>query len=338
MRVAFVGAVPFNLIFGGGETQLINTMNALSAEGVDASYYDYWDRNYKCDIIHVFGAHYWIYHWAMLAKCKGAKIVLSTISYNPNVSILYKIWGYIDPLIPVNTTFGLSRKFLYMADVLLPNSNIESDYIIKNFGVEKSKIKIIPNAADTRYADASPEIFVQKYNLRDFVLCVGKIEPRKNQLNLIRALDNTNIKLVLIGDPIPQRMDYYSAVMEYVKKNKNILYIRSMQYDSDLLSSAYAASKVHVLLGKNETPGIVNLEAGLAGANLVVAECPPPREYLGDFADYCNANSLFDIRKTIMNAMAKPKSYKVREFILKNYTWQIVAKKTLNVYNSLFVK
>ena len=336
MKIAFLGAVPFNLIFGGGETQLINTMNALKLEGIDVSYYDYWDRSYKCDIIHIFGCHYWIYHLAMLAKFKDIKIVLSPISYNPNPNMLYNIWKYIDPLIPVYTTYRLNRRLLHMADVLLPNSEAESDYIIESFGVKKSKIKVIPNAADIRYADSSPKMFIHKYHLKDFVLCVGKIEPRKNQLNLVKALNNTNIKLVLIGDPIPQCMDYYYTVMEYIQKNKNMLYINSLQYDSDLLASAYSASKVHVLLGKNETPGIVNLEAGLAGANLVVAECPPPREYLGDFANYCDANSLVDIRNTIMNAMEKPKSYKAKEFILKKYTWQIVARKTLNVYNSLF--
>jgi len=40
---------------------------------------------------------------------------------------------------------------------------------------------------------------VQRFGLRDFVLCAARIEPFKNQLMLIWALRDTDIPLVLAG-------------------------------------------------------------------------------------------------------------------------------------------
>jgi len=335
MKIAFLGAVPFNLIFGGGETQLLNTMNALKKLGIDVTFFDSFDRNYKCDILHIFGAHYWNFHLANLAKLKGIKIVISPISYSPSVGFLYKIWKYVDKFIPVDTTYRLHRRLLNLADALLPNSNAEAKYLIANFNIDPNKICVIPNAADKRFIDASPDEFYEKYKLKDFILCVGKIEPRKNQLTLAKALIGSDKQLVLIGDPIPNNMNYFEKVMEIVKSNSNMFYINSLPHDSSLLASAYAAAKVHVLLGINETPGIVNLEAGLAGANLVVADCPPVREYLKDFVIYCNPASLQDVRRAINEAYDKNKDNRLRKFIMSNYTWEIAARKTFEVYRKV---
>jgi glycosyltransferase involved in cell wall biosynthesis len=335
MKIAFLAAVPFSLIFGGGETQLINTMSALRKKGAHVDYFDHWDRNFTCDILHIFGCHYWAYHFAMLAKAKGIRIALSTISYNPDPGVMYTLWQYVDPFIPVDTTFRLNRKLTAIADVVLPNSHAEAAYLEKYFRVEKSRTRVIPNATDLRYATARPEPFVEKYGLTDFVLCVGKIEPRKNQLNLVKALAGTGVKLVLIGSAIPQKVDYYNKVLDLVSSEENFYHIESLPHDSDLLASAYAAAKVHALLGENETPGIVNLEAGLAGANLVVAECPPVREYLGDHAFYCDGNSLDDIRRVISRALDRARTATTREFIVKNYTWEIAAERTLDAYKTL---
>ncbi len=351
MKIAFLGAVPFNLIFGGGEVQLLKTMEALRELGIDVVFWENFDKNFKCDILHIFGCHYWLFHAANLAKLKGIKIAISPISYVPSIKFYYKIWKYLDKFVPVDTTYRLHRKLLSVADVILPNSLAEAHYLTTNFNIEPDKIFIVPNAAEERFAYASPDLFYKEYKLKNFVLCVGKIEPRKNQLLLVKALTNSEKNLVLIGDPIPNRMDYFEKVMKIVKSNSNMHYIKSLPHDSNLLASAYAAAKVHVLLGVNETPGIVNLEAGLAGANLVVADCPPVREYLkdfaiycnflslqDDFAIYCNSLSLQDVRRAINEGYNKKKDDRLKNFIMSNYNWEIVARRTLQAYKKILSK
>lgn len=335
MKVAYLGAVPFNLIFGGGETQLLSTMTALRKLGIDVTFWDNFNRNYKCDILHIFGCHYWLFHTANLAKLKGYKIAISSISYVPNIKFYYKIWKYFDKFVPVDTTYRLHRKLFSIADVILPNSIAEANYLTTNFNIDPDKIFIVPNATEERFAYVSPDLFYREYKLKNFVLCVGKIEPRKNQLLLVKALTNSEKKLVLIGDPIPNRIDYFEEIMKIVKSNSNMYYIKSLPHNSNLLASAYAAAKVHVLLGTNETPGIVNLEAGLARSNLVVADCPPVREYFKDLVIYCNPQSLRDIRRAINEGYSKDKDDRLKKFIMLTYNWGIVARKTLCAYEKI---
>lgn len=336
MKVGVIGSVPFNLIFGGGETQLVNTMNYLKKENVEIDYYNFWDKEYHCDVIHIFGCHHWLYHWAMLAKQKGMKIVLSTIAYtNEKMSLKRKLYDKFDALLPLDTSYRMTRKLIQISDILLPNSYEEERYLKEILGAKNKKIDVIPNAADIRYKYGNKESFINNYSMENFVLCVGKIEPRKNQLNLVKALNGTNIPLVLIGSYIPNQKQYYDKVIEVVESNANMLHIEYFPYDSELLASAYKAAKVHVLLGKNETPGIVNLEAGLAGANLVVGDCMPVREYLKEYALYCDYTSITDIKDKVIKAYNSERDDKTRIFIEENYTWDVVAKKTLQAYKNI---
>ena len=336
MKIGVIGAVPFNLIFGGGETQTINTMKSLQDIGVDIGYYDFWNKDYKCDILHIFGCHDWLYKWAFLAKQKGIKIALSTIAYAQEKMTL-KRWLYdrFDRLLPLDTTYRLNRKLIQLADILLPNSNEEAKYLDEILGAGNKKKIVIPNAADLRYKNGDAKAAIETYGFKEYVLCVGKIEPRKNQLQLVRALANTDIPLIVLGSFIPNAKWYYDEVISYINKNSNMKHIEFLPYDSEMLSSLYAGAKVHALLGRNETPGIVNLEAGLAGANLVVGDCKPVREYLKDHALYADFNSISDIQCKIKEAYQRKRNPETARFIENNYTWKIVAQKTLDGYKQI---
>lgn len=337
MKVGVIGAVPFNLIFGGGETQLINTMNALKKIGVDIDYYDLWNKEYACDILHIFGCHDWLYKWASLAKQKGIKIALSTIAYSDTkMTFKRKLYERFDSLLPIDTTYRLNRKLIQISDILLPNSNEECRYLDDILGASNKRKMVIPNATDLRYKYGKPDIVREKYGLVDYVLCVGKIEPRKNQLNLVKALKGTDIPLVLLGSFIPNDKAYYDEVCSIVEKCPNMHHIEFLPYDSDILASLYAGAKVHVLLGESETPGIVNLEAGLAGASLVVGDCLPVREYLKEYAIYVDYKNIEAIRDVIVRVYHEiRRGERLSEFIENNYTWDVVAKKTLKAYQTV---
>lgn len=336
MKIGVIGAVPFNLIFGGGETQAINTMKYLKDMGVDIDFYDLWNKNYQCDILHIFGCHDWLYKWASLAKQKNIKVVLSTIAYSKEkMTLKRKLYDTFDHFLPLDTTYRMNRKLIQVSDILLPNSQEEARYLDEIMGAKNKKKMVIPNATDLRYKDASPEAAIKEYGVKDYVLCVGKIEPRKNQLQLVKALEATDIPVIILGSYIPNEKWYYDEVLKIIYRNPNMQHIEFLPYDSDLLASLYAGAKVHALLGRNETPGIVNLEAGIAGANLVVGDCVPVREYLKDYALYADYNSIDDIKKKVMKAYTCERNSKVSTFIENNYTWKVVAEKTLKAYEEV---
>lgn len=339
MKIGVIGAVPFNLIFGGGETQTINTMKYLKEMGVDVEYYDLWNKDYKCDILHIFGCHDWLYKWASLAKQKDIKIALSTIAYSKaKMTLKRRLYDMFDNCLPLDTTYRLNRKLIQVADVLLPNSAEEGRYLDEMLGASNKVKRVIPNATDLRYKNGNPAEAIKAYGFKDYVLCVGKIEPRKNQMQLVKALAGTDIPLIVLGSYIPNVKSYYDEVLKIIERNKNMKHIEYLPMDSDMLSSLYAGAKVHVLLGQNETPGIVNLEAGLAGANLVVGDCAPVREYLKDYALYADYKSVEDCKKKILEAYESPRNVELSAFIEQNYTWKVVAEKTLSAYQMILNK
>ena len=95
------------------------------------------------------------------------------------------------------------RRLYHAADLLLPNSQAEAEQLRRYFGVPAEKIHVVPNGADERFARARPQAFARLAGCRDFVLYAGRIEPRKNQLNFLRAMQGADVPIVVLGDVVP---------------------------------------------------------------------------------------------------------------------------------------
>ncbi len=107
------------------------------------------------------------------------------------------------------------RKIVKMAQMLLPNS--KSEYERLSVFLRHSK-KI--QCHTERYRQQP--VHTRKHQiLRDdrLILCVARIEGRKNQLNLIRALANTPYRLILIGAVDTNQKDYYQQCKQAAGPN-----------------------------------------------------------------------------------------------------------------------
>ena len=216
------------------------------------------------------------------------------------------------------------------ADVLLPNARAEGNDLVRECGVDPARVHFVPNAVEAEAQDASPDPFYQQYNVRDFVLCVGRVEPRKNQLRLIRALRGSGMFLVIVDPVHPDHADYRAQCRR--EMGKDALYVQSLS--NDMLKSAYAAARVHALPSFFETTGLVSLEAALQGCNVVANDQPHTREYFEDMAWYCNPADPRSIRQAIEAAFQAPFKSELCDHILDNYTWEHTARATLKGYQS----
>ena len=225
------------------------------------------------------------------------------------------------------------RKMMELSDLLLPNSQSEAEQLQRFFRVPKEKIKTVPNGVDPSFADAKPDLFCSKYGIRDFVLTVGRIEPRKNQLQMIRALKGVKIPYVIIGDPVTQYWDYYRCCQ--TESGSNVHFLSALRHDSPLLASSYAACKVFLLASWLETPGLAAMEAALAGAKLVITNQGAAPEYFQDFASYVSPWSLSEIRETTLKALSLPSSLDLKNHVALHYLWNEVAVRTQDCYRSL---
>lgn len=326
---------------GGGEIQLLQTKKHLEEIGVEVKLFDPWkDKLKDYPLIHTFGSVKDCLPVMEAAKTAGIKNVLSTICWyswksswytypepKPRaVSMARHAAKAFLPFLP-----SKRKRMMEISDLLLPNSTTEADQLRKFFGMPAEKILTVPNGVDAAFADAKPDAFVSRYKMKDFVLCVGRIEPRKNQLTMVRALSGLDTPVVFIGAPVPHYKEYYEKCRK--EAGKNIHFLGALPHDT--LPSAYAACRTFVLASWLETPGLAALEAGLAGANVVITTEGATREYFGEHAIYARPENPAEIRSSVEASLKQPRSGNLRERVLENYLWKNAAQKTLEGYKKI---
>lgn len=336
-------------VFGGAEIQMTKTKEYIEKTS-DQFYVKLFnifeDRLDEYDIIHIFNLRSECLSICRLAEKKKLKIVLSPIwwpepgkKYKSIIEIVGKMRVFFQNLIDYNyptTKFLYPYKdFLEAAHIILPNSRLETEILSKRFKTNPGKFFVVPNAVDKQLLNVSPDLFVEKYGLEDFVLFVGRIEPRKNLLALLRAYEDIEIPLVIVGHPYPITPEYFNECKKAARNNHNVHFLGFIPPHSRELFSAYAAAKVFVLPSWFETPGLAALEAGLAGCNLVITNGGSTTEYFRDYALYVNPASLGDLKEKILIAWEKEKDNKLQKHIVENYTWEKAAERTLDAYRSI---
>ena len=230
---------------------------------------------------------------------------------------------------------AMQRYVIDHANIFLPNSEMEMEKVRESFGAGKNNYVVVPNAIDLDAAEnawnapLNPEF--EKYH--DAVICVGRIEPRKNQLALVKALKDAPYKLVLVGGVSNNQKHYFESVMEYVNAREDFYYIP--QIDNTELYQLYKLCRVSTLPSWLDTPGLVSLEAAVMGCNLAVSSKGSTTEYFEDMAEYCLPDDLDSIRKAIDAAFHKENDGKLKEKIVSEYTWRQAAQKTLEGYQRI---
>jgi len=230
--------------------------------------------------------------------------------------------------------YGIAKDICNLADHVLPNTSEEAKLIRDGLSVPNQNITIIPNGVEKRFADADSSLFYKKYGVKDFILNVGHIGvPRKKTLSLIRALSKIDHPSVIIGRIYPSKEA--DLCMEEGEKNKNLTIIAGIDHDSPMLASAYAASSVFALPAMYETPGIAALEAGLAGANVVITPHGGTKDYFKDMATYVDPYNITSIRSGIETSLNQNTNNKLKEYIENNFLWEKVAELTANAYKKI---
>ncbi len=224
------------------------------------------------------------------------------------------------------------RYIAQKAALLLPNSESEYRRFAKQYGMDVPH-RVIYNGID-------PDIFMKSTAMEKpesrnpkLVLCVSRIEGRKNQLNLIKALNHTEYSLYLIGEPSANHLPYYEACKKAAADNIHFLGFVA----PDQLSNYYRNACVHVLPSWNETCGLSSLEAACNGCNIVVTRKGDTEEYYGKEAWYCDPAVPDSIFKAIDQAAKQPYPPTLRERIIKEFTWEKTAEDTLAAYRTVLL-
>lgn len=225
------------------------------------------------------------------------------------------------------------RRLLELVDHLLPQSEAEVCNLQQTLGVSMPHTLVFNCAEPQVFDSATPYWFIDKYKVRNFVLTVGLVEARKNQLMLLHALRDTGLPVVVVG------RNYDRNYLRLCRRHAGpkTLFIEHLPHEH--LASAFRAARVHALPSWMECASLANVEAAIAGCALAVSDRTSEREYFGDRAYYCNPADSTSIRQAVTDAFRNhnadaPKRIALRHQFCERWTWPAAAAATLRGYQS----
>jgi len=341
MKVCMIAQHSVTMVGGGPRVQALETARHLPEFGVDVDFFNPWSeyRRESYDLAHIFGANMMTYDIALRLRQFQWNFVVSSIFFTMRSPAFMRTARRAERLANrlfsgVWTDYGLTARVCELGDAVLPNTSVEGGLIEEGLEIDGRKIHVVPNGVSEHFEHADPSLFRNAYGLRDFILCVGHIgSARKNVLALVRALATIDLPAVIVGQV--HHNAYSRQILEAAARNRNITIIDGLPNDSPMLASAYAACDVFALPSLFETPGIAALEAGLAGAKVVITKYGGTREYFLDHAEYVEPSSISSIAMGIERALNRPGTNALRERIRQEYLWRRVAEKTAEIYRAV---
>jgi glycosyltransferase involved in cell wall biosynthesis len=222
---------------------------------------------------------------------------------------------------------GLQQAVVEAADAVLPNSFAELSTLERELGVKPRAAYVIPNGVRSFQKEC------KLLGSRRDILCVGRIEPRKNQLKVIEAflkLGLADQRLLLIGAVNPSHKSYSEKVFSFLRPGL-VEYVGLLQPEE--LSNYYQRAKVTVLASFFETTGLVVLEGLASGANAVVLDSPTTREYFGGYASFCDPYQVDSIAAAIKQAFAAPP--KDVSSLVDRFSWAEAGRLTHDAYQAV---
>jgi glycosyltransferase involved in cell wall biosynthesis len=205
--------------------------------------------------------------------------------------------------------------------------------LLKSIGVDHPSTSIVKNPVDaTMFGKGDPALFQEAYGVTDYVLCVGRIETRKNQALLTLALRDTDIPLVLVGHEADAR--YADLIRKW--GNDKVIFAGRMEPGGAMLASALAGARVFCLPSWSEGAPLAALEAAAAGCNMVLSNRSSEQEYFGDLARYVDPADPLHIREKILEAYAdtgwEGRKSRLIDLIKSEHSWEHYAKGTADAY------
>ncbi|MBR1793046.1 MAG: glycosyltransferase family 4 protein [Bacteroidales bacterium] len=230
------------------------------------------------------------------------------------------------------------------ADVVVAISEQTKRDLIDIMHVPEEKIRVIYQSCDDIFwypiEEYDKEQMRKKYDLPDnYLICVGTIEERKNQLSVVRAMANMpeETKMVIVGR---LRGSYGDSVLSEIRKlglSNRVIVIDDADFED--FPYLYACSQGLVYMSRFEGFGIPIVEALCCGVPVLTSNCSSMPEAGGDAAIYASPDNVDEIA-TQMKRLVSDQS--LREQLLANatsqkakFTPERITNDFYNLYSSL---
>lgn len=235
---------------------------------------------------------------------------------------------------PMTGYHAMVREIVSLADHVILLSEHERA-LLQDIGAQLDAATVVCNPVDPdTFGTPDPALFREAYGVEDYILCVARLEPRKNQALMLHALRDLNLPIVLMGHS-GSDTGYEQVIRRYAGAKDNIHLLGRVDPKSGLVASAMAGARVVVLPSWCEGAPLAALEAGTAGASMVLSDRSSEQEYFGSHARYCDPSSPDSLRTQILEAYESPFDQARKDEVkahVGSFNWQRYASETAAVY------
>ena len=244
-----------------------------------------------------------------------------------------------------------TKRIVETAKHVLAVSKSTKEDLINIFELPESKISVVHNALDERFAFAhTPEerkSVLERYQLKDpFILYSGKIRPHKNLHRLIEAfavlkselVDNErykNLKLIIIGDELSKHQ-YLRLTVIRSGAQQDVRFFGFVPYP--ILRVFYQSAELFAFPSLYEGFGLPPLEAMANRTPVLASNTSSLPEVLADAAVLVNPENVFDIARGMKlilsdDVLRQKLIQKGLEQVAK-FSWKVAAEKVLETYEA----
>jgi glycosyltransferase involved in cell wall biosynthesis len=193
----------------------------------------------------------------------------------------------------------------HVADKIIAISKQTKHDIETFFHIPKEKIELIYQPVGAAFFEKQHiESVREKYHLPErFILAVGTLEPRKNQLALLQALHSAKIRIpvIFVGK---QTRPYTSEIQQFIsdKKMENQVIFLPHVLETDL-AGLYQSATLSVYISVFEGFGLPVIEAMASGCPVITSTVSVLPETAGDAAILCNPSAIEEIAQKIASLL-----------------------------------
>lgn len=218
------------------------------------------------------------------------------------------------------------------ADALFSVSDYSKGEIVKRYGVPAERVNVTFNGVDASRFHPGPEgaDLVRALGLEpgNYIITVGRLEPRKNQANLIRAwgqLGPDAPQLVVVGQPDFSFEDIYQAQQEVSRK-----VVMLDKVSDEQLPALLRHARLFAYPAFAEGFGMPVIEALASGVPVVTSNTTSLPEVAGDAAILIDPFSVGSIRDGLKQGLVsgEPRQEMVRRGLqqAQRYGWDDSAR------------
>ncbi|WP_298199960.1 glycosyltransferase family 1 protein [Desulfosporosinus sp.] len=228
-------------------------------------------------------------------------------------------------------------------------SNFSKKDIMEHIpSIKEDSISVIYLAANNSFKVVNKDEAITKLKEKfgingSYILAFGGIDPRKNTELIINMFieskrkEQINEKLVIVGIPNWKQAKFYNIVQESEYRDDIIFTNFVSEEDLVLL---YNSASVFLYPSLYEGFGIPPLEAMACGVPVITSNTTSIPEIVGDAALLINPQNGEELKEALLTIL----NDKNLRYVLisrgfeqvKKFSWQKMAEKTLEVYNSVY--